>query len=206
MVYATENSKTKRHHGIFECPYCGKHFKALIYNVNKERVKSCGCQIGIKHGLWGHKLTSIRKAMINRCYKSNYKQYHLYGGRGITVCEEWRNDVVIFYNWAMANGYKDGLEIDRINNNGNYCPENCRWVPRYINSQNTRRKSSNKCGYRGVWKDGNRWDVAIFNNGVRHWLGSHATKEEAALAYNEFVIANHTYHPLNVIEQETVLT
>jgi len=66
--------------------------------------------------------------MKERCYNITHKDYKYYGGRGITMCDEWKNDVKIFYNWAIINGWKKDLEIDRHNNNGNYEPDNCRFI------------------------------------------------------------------------------
>src|SRR3989304_6773059 len=99
-----------------------------------------------KHGGTGTRLYRIWKAMRNRCNNSNNLRYKDYGGRGITICPEWTdklNGYINFRNWALSNGYQEGLTIDRINNNGNYTPENCRWVTSEINNQNQRTNKVN---------------------------------------------------------------
>ena len=80
-----------------------------------------------KHGLAHSRIDNIYKNMIARCYKPNNNRYHRYGARGITVCAEWLEDKTNFFKWALENGYKDDLSIDRIDTNGNYEPSNCKW-------------------------------------------------------------------------------
>lgn len=81
-----------------------------------------------KDGRKGTRLYSIYRNMISRCYNPNTRTYRNYGGRGIGVCEEWLKSFVTFKDWALSNGYKENLTIDRINVDGDYCSENCRWV------------------------------------------------------------------------------
>jgi len=76
--------------------------------------------------------------MKQRCFNPNNKSYIRYGGRGIVTCEQWRDNPQLFYEWALSNGYTHGLSIDRIDNNGNYEPNNCRWVDKYTQGNNKR--------------------------------------------------------------------
>lgn len=84
-------------------------------------------------------LYHVWQSMKHRCYLKSDSNYYKYGERGITVCEEWMHDFQVFYEWSMANGYKQGYSIDRINNDGNYEPLNCRWTDRITQMNNTRR-------------------------------------------------------------------
>lgn len=124
---------------------CGNVKAANIDNLKRGKSISCGCyraELGRKHfethGKSKTKLYYVWCGIRRRCNNPSVNGYERYGGRGITVCEEWAESFEAFMAWATANGYKEGLEIDRINNDGNYCPENCRWVTRYENMQNTR--------------------------------------------------------------------
>lgn len=95
-----------------------------------------------RHGFSGTRIYKTWRNMKSRCYNPNASKYYLYGGKGIKVCEEWKNDFMSFYNWAMANGYKDDLTIDRIDSDKDYCPENCKWAT--VKEQNSHLKFVNK--------------------------------------------------------------
>lgn len=94
----------------------------------------------MKHGMEGTRLYHIWCGMKCRCSCPTNKDYPNYGGRGIDVCEEWKNDFSVFMKWAFANGYTDELTLDRIDTNGNYCPGNCRWATN-LTQQNNKRTS-----------------------------------------------------------------
>ncbi|WP_461246525.1 hypothetical protein [Treponema sp. R6D11] len=130
---------------------CGKTTIVNSQSLRRGFTKSCGCLSAelltkghrIKHGLTlkNRRLARIWYGMKDRCFNVKNSRYNRYGGRGITVCDEWKNDLLLFFTWAMNNGYADNLSIDRIDNDGNYCPENCRWVS---NGEQARNKSSNR--------------------------------------------------------------
>lgn len=85
------------------------------------------------------RLDSGWRNMISRCYDENNKSYRNYGGRGITICDEWKNDLHSFVSWAVSSGWKKGLTLDRIDVDGKYSPDNCRWETRKVQGRNTRR-------------------------------------------------------------------
>lgn len=193
----TENSKEHRF-GRFECPHCENTFECRISSVNSGDTKSCGCIRGrgsITHGLKKHKGYMVHNDMMRRCYNERTSGYQNYGGRGITVCEEWLN-VVGFIPWFDSN-YIEGVTLDRIDNDKGYSPENCRFVDKTTQAINRRIFKSNTSGFVGIGLSGKRWSarVRIFNKDTR--VGTYNTKEEAVQARDNYITQNNLPHKLS---------
>jgi len=139
--------------------------------------------------------------MIKRCRNKKDQVYKYYGARGIKVCKEWERNAKVFIDWSLENKYKEGFQIDRIDNNGNYEPSNCRYTTRSENSINTRKRIDNKSGYSGVHFDKNRnkWMSYIEINRKRHNLGRVDSKREAIELRNKWIIDNKTSHKIQEV-------
>lgn len=150
-----QQGSRNRRFSLVTCSYCGKTVE-MRADIAK-RSQSCGCLKAIKAsktalGLRTHKLSKTRLYgiwlnMKNRCRNINDKSYPRYGGRGITVCDEWTADFTNFYNWSQANGYDETKTIDRIDNNAGYSPMNCRWTD--VKQQARNRRSNLAVEYKG---------------------------------------------------------
>jgi hypothetical protein len=138
-----EETKTSDNHRAYLCKCdCGVLRIIPPSRLVFGNTLSCGCygrEIHTKHGLSKTPLYAVWKLMCKRCYDKTNKDFYLYGERDIKIFIEWKNDFKAFYSWAINNGWKKGLQIDRINNNGDYEPTNCRWVTSKVQSNNTRR-------------------------------------------------------------------
>lgn len=149
VLSRAENDAQQNARWLCRCD-CGKEKIIQGGSLRNGKIRSCGCllsekskermtSIATKHGHSDSLLYGVHQSMIERCYKPSCKAFKCYGARGIVVCDEWLNDFMTFYSWAMENGYREGLAIDRINNDGNYEPSNCHWVTPLENCQNTRK-------------------------------------------------------------------
>lgn len=122
---------------------CGKYTNSNGYCLRHGDIKSCGClskekriKASFRHGGRHSKLYDIWDGMKQRCFNAKNKGYKYYGGRNITMCDEWKNDFAKFREWANSNGYKEGLSIERIDVNKNYEPSNCCWIQKNEQSKN----------------------------------------------------------------------
>ncbi len=205
MLLPNERVSRKKRYGIYECPFCKVHFKTITADVKNGKATKClSCarkvSTNAKHNDSKTRLYNIWCSMIDRVENKKSTSYEDYGGRGITICEEWRNNYPSFKKWALQNGYSNSLKIDRINNNLGYSPDNCRWATQTIQSRNTRRlRSNNTSGYRGVcWhKKQQKFNSRITVNSIVINLGSYCSDIEAAKAYDKYVIDNNLEHTLN---------
>ena len=203
LSYSTPNSKQKKRFGIYKCGFCGTEFRTCTYMVTIKHTVSCGCyrkeqarKATSTHGNTKSKLYSTWAKAKARVTNQNTANFMDYGGRGITMCDEWLNSFEKFQEWAYLVGYTEethkNLSLDRIDVNGNYCPENCRWTTRTIQNRNQTKRRDNNSGYKGVsyHKDRRKYQVRINILGEPIYLGLYQTPEDGAVAYNNYIIAN----------------
>lgn len=165
------DSRDTDHHKLFhvKCKKCGYENDVRKFTIDHtekcHHVDCTGYPVQIIKGASSaqKRLYDIFGSMKVRCYNRNDKSYRFYGGRGIKICEEWLNDKNSFVNWALDNGYEEGLTIDRINSDKDYCPENCRWVT--LNDNARYKSSTSILTVNGETHTGKEW-ARILNIGV----------------------------------------
>ena len=160
-----EINKNKKSVWRFKCD-CGNEKNIIVSNVKNGRTSSCGCEHKKqlsnrvkKHGYCGAKLYTIWIDMKDRCFNPNNTSYSNYGGRNIKVCNEWKHDFKTFKEWAFKNGYKEGLSIERINNNKDYSPNNCKFIS--FLDQNKNKRSNKYVTIDGETKTISEWSRVV---------------------------------------------
>ena len=145
-VIEHSHSVNYRHYWLCKCD-CGKIKTIRGSHLKSGAIRSCGClsieelQSRATHHKTKSRLYIIWNSMKKRCYQKNDIEYKYYGGRGITICDKWKDNFQAFYEWSIANGYDENAKrgectIDRIDVKGNYAPDNCRWVDKIIQANN----------------------------------------------------------------------
>lgn len=193
----------KFNNGTWECSCsCGKKTTATGSNLRAGNKRSCGClQVEVnkllgaqlskkynnKHGLRKHPIYKLWNNVMTRCYNKKYHRYKDWGGNGITVCPEW-HDPAVFIEWCEQNGWNTKLQLDRINNEGPYCPSNCRFVTPSDNMANQKAiRSNNTSGYRGVTFNGASWCWKLTYCGKTYRKFGFQTAKDAAISRNQFI-------------------
>ena len=187
---------------------CGNITDVNLVDIRSGNTKSCGClkkendAKGI-HNMSDTRMYGIWKAMKRRCYNKNTVNYCNYGGRGIYVCDAWRDSFKDFYDWSINNNYHKTLSIDRIDNNDGYTPFNCAWSTYEEQATNRRVSKSNSSGYTGVYFrenfKSNQWESQVTSKGKTYQVGCFDSVEAAVSARNAFITKNNFPHKLQEV-------
>jgi hypothetical protein len=161
VLRRVESSKWRATKWLCQCD-CGNQSVVVGTSLRRGESQSCGClrnemarQRFTTHGGRSSRLYRIYHEMKDRCYNKSSPCYHYYGGRGITICEEWLQDFSRFRAWALQSGYNDKLTIDRVDTNGSYSPKNCRWVTMKV--QNNNKRNGRYLTFRGETHTVSEW-------------------------------------------------
>ncbi len=182
-------------YAIFKCKECNNNFKTRVTGITTGKTKSCGCLPKHKtHGLTNTRLYETFQGMKSRCYKKGRKDQKHYYDKNIKICKEWLDNSEIFFKWALRNGYKDNLTIERIDGLKDYSPDNCKFESYHIQATNKPKiMNTNTSGYKGVTfvKTRNKYNARIMINGKRKLIGNYNTAREAGQAYDDYIINNN---------------
>lgn len=196
-----KSGKFKKIVYAYECLACFSLFRRSKYLHNKTLCKSCvsainGKKSHIKHGNSYDRIYFIWQTMKQRCLDKNVSNYDNYGGRGITICDDWM-DFISFKYWSLKNGYSEELTIDRVDNDKGYSPDNCRWADMSTQAANQKINKSNTSGYIGVSRSNGKFKSVVCWKRKYYRLGVFEGPEEAAKIRDQFVIDKGWPHTLN---------
>lgn len=195
--------------GRFVCQFCGNSFETLVQKIRDGRTTSCGCfravtlkRCSYTHGLSNHPCFYLYIAIRHRCFNTNDPSYPNYGGRGITMCDEWRCDPKTFFDHVekLPHYGEVGRSIDRYpDNDGNYAPGNIRWATGHEQAVNKRQCLTT---YTGVFQRKQRFSSAIKYQRKKIHIGTFNTAEEAAIARDQYIIKNKLWeYPLQILKR-----
>lgn len=201
VIEEVDSSKTYRRMWKCRCD-CGTVSIVTESNLIRGSSKTCGCSKRTAGGMSNHPLHTVWSGMMDRCYNKNCTEFKNYGARGITVCQEWRADFMVFYRWAI-NKYKKGLQIDREDNDLGYSPDNCRFVTQSVNTANTRNRRSS-LGVRGVYRNSgsNKFYATVAYENKSFYIGNFSSISDAILARNKFIVEHKFPHKLQEVKCE----
>ena len=192
MRYRTSKSKRKENMCLGKC-HCGNKFILSIKDITSGNTNSCGC---VRDGRSLNKFYQLYRNMVERCYNPNNNRFNDWGGRGIKICNQWLNNPFMFYDWCESNGYANGLQLDRIDNDKNYTPNNCRFVEPKINNRNQRKRKDNTTNFVGIkfHKIVNRYQSSITVDGKFISLKYFDKPIDAAIARDTYIIKNNLHY------------
>lgn len=163
LINVFNDTNKQRDMATVKCIHCNNIKTMYLSDFIRHKYVSCKCK-NIKHGMNRTKIYSVYANIKHRCYNSNNHEFHNYGGKGILMCDKWlgNDGFSEFYKWALNNGYKEGLTIDRIDSNGNYEPNNCQWITRSENTikanKTCQHRRANKGTYYGISPNGDYYE------------------------------------------------
>ena len=191
VIGIDEGRQSRKTYWICQCD-CGKISSHRADGLIRGSIRSCGClknelsaervAKNHKHKQSGTRLYHIWQGMKKRCYTETSPNYPTWGGRGIKMCDEWRDSFESFYEWAMENGYKDTLTIDRVDNDGDYTPENCRWAT--VREQSRNRRSNIPITIGNATKTMMEW-CEIFNLDYKMVNARYKRMEDGAISLDK---------------------